>query len=91
MQFDPRRRLLQRRPFVRRLLHPVLAEEALARRQRRTDAPGAEGLRHGDEAHLRRVAARVAGGGGDARPHGGEIGGDIDGVGHDGRQFRNTR
>ena len=53
--------------FACGLLHPVLAEDALAGRQRRGDRVGAVGLRHRHQGDRGGIAAGGARGGGDAR------------------------
>ena len=52
---------LQRRPFVLRLLHAILAELALSRLDQRPDRLGAVGLRDGDQGHIARRARRPGG------------------------------
>ena len=66
----------QRWPLGFRLLHPVLAEDAMAGRQRGTDAVLAMGLRDGDEGD-RVTPPRSLGGGANARAHRLEMGGDV--------------
>jgi hypothetical protein len=56
----------QARPFVLRLLHPVLAEDALALVEQREDALGGMRLADRDQRHLLGFAPRDGAGLGDA-------------------------
>ena len=67
MQLDLGKDAAQRRPFAGGLLHPVLAEEALAGFQRRHDVGSALGLRHRHQADAVRRAPGGRGRGRDAR------------------------
>ena len=60
----------QRRPFGLGLLHPVFAEHALSGGDDRLDRLGAEGFRHRDQRHRRRIAPGVAAGARDFGAHG---------------------
>ena len=62
----------QRRPLRLRLLHAVFPEHAMARLQHGDDHLRIERLRHDDELHRRRVAARARSRRGDPRPHASE-------------------
>jgi hypothetical protein len=64
---------LQLRPLGPRLLHPVLAEDALSRRDRRPDGLRIEGLRHRDERDNLRPAAGFHCRRPHPRPHLGEV------------------
>jgi hypothetical protein len=59
-------------PAALRLLHPVLAEDALAGGEGGVDGLGRLGLGDGGQGDGGRVAADRAGDGVDARPHGGD-------------------
>jgi hypothetical protein len=59
MQLCPGILRLQGRPLRGRLLHPVLAENMLARRQHRRDRRPPESLCHRDQRHLGRIAPRL--------------------------------
>ncbi len=65
MEFDSRKFFAQRGPFALRLLHPVLAEHALAGGDQRADRLGRASLGNRDQRHRVRLAAGDAGGGGD--------------------------
>ena len=60
MQLETGMALLQRRPLCLRLLHAVLAEAALAARNRLLDRVLWHGLADGDELHRFRIAASAA-------------------------------
>ena len=62
-------------PFLRRFLHPVLAEAALASGDQRGNALGGMRLADGDQRHLAWLAPRQARSGGDARGDFSEAGG----------------
>ena len=66
----------QRRELRRRLLHAVLAEHRLAGRQRRAHRLDRLGLRHRDQRHILRLAARLDRRVGDAVAHPAQIVGD---------------
>ena len=65
----------QRRPFRLRLLHAVLAEHALARRDHRLDRVRRKCLRHRDQRHRRRIALRLGACRGDLVAHAREASG----------------
>ena len=68
MKPDIGKLLLQAGPFGQRFLDPILAEQALAGRDRRADIRCGLGLRHGDQGHLGRVAPGRDRSRGDAGP-----------------------
>ena len=75
VQFGVGPALLECRPFRLRLLHPVLAEDALACRQHRPDRLGWEGFRDADERDSRALPAGIGSGACHPRPdHGKRVG-----------------
>ena len=83
MQFDAGMRGLERGPFRFRLLHPRLAEDAMAGANQRIDRRGPERLRHRDQGDRSGVAPGLGAGHSDlaldrGEPfHGGDRGGGI--------------
>ena len=69
MQFEAEVARDQGRPFRLRLLHPVLAEDALARGDDWLDRIGIKCLRRRDQGHAVRFAPGIAAGAGDFRAH----------------------
>ncbi len=68
----------QRRPFRRRLLHPVLAEAALPGREQRFDRLGGVGFGNRDQLDRVAAAPRAPGGGGNAGADRGKARGGVD-------------
>jgi hypothetical protein len=66
VQFDPVIAVLEIGPAALRLLHPVLAEDAVALAQHGLDPVGRLHLGHRDQRHVASGAVRLRQGGGDA-------------------------